>query len=80
MRSIRIFLPSGNIYRNKDEVMELQEKEVRNLGIIKNGICGTCIWEIDDEMTLTMRPQDGKSGVVESDDDGHWPWWPYRAA
>ena len=45
--------------------------------IIKSGICGTCIWELDNELTLVIKPQDKKSGVLQSDDDEYWPWWPY---
>ena len=41
------------------------------MGIIKRGVCGTCVWEVDDEMTLTIRPRDGKSGVMRS--NRGWP-------
>ena len=47
------------------------------MGIIRNGICGTYVWELDDEKTLTIRPQDGKSGIVAKDEYGRWPWQPY---
>ena len=42
------------------------------MNIIKRGICGTCVWELDDEKTLVIRPQNGKSGVMQS--DRGWPW------
>ena len=54
--------------------MELPEKEVSNLGIIEQGTCGTCVWELDDEKTLTIRPQDGENGVMATDEHGVWPW------
>ena len=73
-----IFSPYGHIYSSKNEVMELLEKEVRSLGIIKKGVCGTCIWEVNDEMTLIIRPQNEKSGVAAPTRYSTWPWWPYR--
>ena len=42
------------------------------MNIIKRGICGTCVWELDDEKTLVIKPQNGKSGVMQS--DRGWPW------
>lgn len=52
--------------------------------IIKNGMCGTCGWTIDDDYTLRIRPADGRSGILEdrnedteeSLDDAsvYWPW------
>ena len=47
------------------------------MGIIKNGICGTCEWEIDDKNTLTIKSQNGESGVLCKDcEDDRWPWRP----
>ena len=46
------------------------------MGIIRNGICGTCVWELNDEMTLTIRPRNGKNGVLRSNSDSDWPWRP----
>ena len=43
------------------------------MGIIEQGTCGTCVWELDGKKTLTIRPQDGKSGVLRSDHG-----WPLR--
>ena len=48
------------------------------MSIIKSGTCGTCIWEIDDKKTLTIRPRDGKSGVLRIRSDGSWPWQPWQ--
>ena len=48
------------------------------MGIINNVICGTCEWEIDEEKTLTIRPRNGKSGVLHKDcEDDCWPWQSY---
>ena len=47
------------------------------MGIIEQGTCGTCVWELDDKMTLTIRPQDGKSGVLQTKNSSSWPWQPY---
>ena len=44
------------------------------MSIIKRGVCGTCVWELDDKMTLTIRPQDGKSGVLQTKNSSSWPW------
>ena len=44
------------------------------MNIIKSGVCGKCIWELDDENTLTIRPQNGKSGILHSKRDRGWPW------
>ena len=46
--------------------------------IAKRGTCGTCIWKVDNKMTLTIKPMNGKSGVLCRDSKGGWPWWPYR--
>ena len=50
------------------------------MGIVKSGICGTCVWEIDSEWTLTISPADGKNGVLCSEDSRCWPWRPYFCA
>ena len=47
------------------------------MSIIKRGICGTCLCEIDDKMTLTIRPNNGKNGFLCRDKvAGIWPWRP----
>ena len=44
------------------------------MGIIKSGVCGTCVWGLDDENTLTIRPQNGESGVLHIKSNRRWPW------
>ena len=44
------------------------------MSVIKSGTCGTCIWEIDSEWTLTIGPADGKNGVVCKNYCSEWPW------
>ena len=44
------------------------------MDIIEGGTCGSCIWKVDDEMTLTISPQNRKNGVLLKDENHSWPW------
>lgn len=42
--------------------------------IINRGRCGSCTWQIDTSMTLTISPVEGTDGILGMPEDGKWPW------
>ena len=47
---------------------------------IASGTCGTCVWNISDDGTLTISPANGTSGTLDSIIYSYgWPWYSNRA-
>ena len=52
------------------------DDDADDTGIVASSKCGTCIWTIDEQGTLTIAPQEGAEGTLE-----RWntpPWYRYR--
>ena len=45
---------------------------------IASGTCGTCVWNISDDGTLTISPANGTSGTLGSYNYSGWPWYSKR--